>query len=226
MAAISNSLKSNLLSNIVFLDILLYHNRLKQSSLFSSLNGAIPGTMPVHRIEKSAVEIIIIKELQPATQNLISFLFLAMMYVLNLLEKFHIIRSLFGILYFSAFLQEFISRRKPGIRKTWGHAEIAHRCSSLKCNSFTNSGKPAAILFLLMQLKVVDLIQEGSAAAGLLGGLVREAGWNDDESIHDSLDEWGNGGMGEWMNKCMVAWLLGNFLIVNCQLSMVKRKKA
>jgi hypothetical protein len=27
--------------------------------------------------------------------------------------------------------------------KTWGQAEITHRGSSLKCNSFTNSGNPA-----------------------------------------------------------------------------------
>ena len=115
-------------------------------------------------------------------------------------------------------------------RKTWEtcvQAEIIHRCSSLKCNSFTNSGKPAAVFGYLPVIKVVEVILTKSTAAGLPGGLGCEVGkmivigWNDDELIHGSLDKWGNGGMGEWSNKCMVAWLLRSFLIVNCQLLIV-----
>ena len=102
-----------------------------------------------------------------------------------------------------------------------------HGYRALKYSRFTNSGGPAAVVGYHPELKVVELSLPEYPAAGLLGGLVRKVskmivvGWHDNELIHGSLDGWGNGGMGEWRNKCMVTSLLRSFLIVNCQLLIV-----
>jgi len=80
-----------------------------------------------------------------------------------------------------------------------------------------NSSEPAAVFDYLPVIKVVDLLPPGYAAVGLPGGLGCAVGWNDVAKLHECLGAWGNGEMGEWMNKCMVTWLFGSYLIVNCQ---------
>ncbi len=178
MAAISNELKSNLLSNIVFLDILLYHNRLKQSSLFSPLTREIPGTIPVHQNKKSAVQKIIIKELRLSVQNLPSLLLLYRTPVLGIYINIYNILYIFVISNNDEFLKEFIARRHSGMIQNYqavmqfpgiaSKIKHFHICRSLNYERCVNIGEPAAVFVFLPETKVVELIVTEYTAAGLL----------------------------------------------------------
>jgi hypothetical protein len=89
-----------------------------------------------------------------------------------------------------------------------------YKFTALKCARCVNvkSIEPAAVLDFPVKVKVVERIQPESTAAGSLFG------WSI-VICHWSLV----GGFGAIiLNGCVIAWLLGIFLIVNCQLSIVK----
>ena len=76
---------------------------------------------------------------------------------------------------------------------------------ALICDRFVNAGEPAAVSWISIHEKVVDDHKTLASAAGSLFG------W--------SL---GRGFEAIILNGCVIAWLLGIFLIVNCQLECLE----
>jgi hypothetical protein len=61
--------KSNLLSNIVFLNLLIYHTRLKLSSLFLFAPPTIPGTITAYQLDNPIIQKIKINNIKLPYQN-------------------------------------------------------------------------------------------------------------------------------------------------------------
>ncbi len=112
------------------------------------------------------------------------------------------ISSFFCEFFFTAMYKIIENKFKTSI--SYPYKSPFYRSRSLKSVRSTNSGEPAAVVGFRNQIKVEAFHLPKSAAAGLLGGLVREVckvigvGWNDDESMQGYLEGWGNGGMGDW----------------------------
>lgn len=147
MDACFKELKSNLLSNIVFLDLLLYHTRLKQSSLCRASSPAIYGEITANHVNKRFLQKIKISDFQFSFQNLFSLLLFKKAFISKFFNNIRIFIFIFVFYYIVVNKKEF-------------------RILSLACNC---------------KLR--------------------------------------------WMHRGIVAWLLGSFFIVNCQILMKRGER-
>ena len=114
--------------------------------------------------------------------------------------------------YSSSFFIEFYFKKMYKIIETVFIATISYsyiyrfnKSIALICDRFVNAGEPAAVSWISIHEKVVDDHKTLASAAGSLFG------W--------SL---GRGFEAIILNGCVIAWLLGIFLIVNCQLECLE----
>jgi hypothetical protein len=107
MAACCKELKSNLLSNIVFLTLLLYHTRLKQSSLCRASSPAIYGEITANQLSKTIIQKINISDIKFSFQNPFLLLLFKRVFTSKSFNNSRILIILFGIYYAFVYMREF-----------------------------------------------------------------------------------------------------------------------
>jgi len=107
MAACFKELKSNLLSNIVFLNLLLYHSKLKQSSLYRAPSPAIYSEITANQLNKTISQKIKISDFQFYFQKPFLLLLFKRIFISNFFNIFRIFINLFGICYITECMKVF-----------------------------------------------------------------------------------------------------------------------
>jgi hypothetical protein len=217
MDAFFNELKSNHVSNIVFLNLLLYHTRLKQSSLCRSSSPPINGEITANQHNKTLSQKIKISDFQFSFQNSFLLLLLKRAFISTFFNIIRIFIFLFGFYYIVVHMKEFYilllvrncklrCMHRCMVHGNWQGLKMhnINKITALKCDKCINTGEPAAVLVFQIKIKVVEEIRPESAAVGSPGGWVSkgskvsvvskvsevsEVGWNDFACMHGGEDE-------------------------------------
>jgi hypothetical protein len=100
MAMVVKELKSNSLSNIVFLDLLLYHTGLKQSRHYPASSPAIDHEITFNQVNKTVINKIKFIDSQLAFRNLFPVIFIKKAFISTITNKFYYLLLIFGLYYF------------------------------------------------------------------------------------------------------------------------------
>lgn len=122
MDAYFKELKSTLLSNIVFLSLVLYHTGLNQSSLYRASSPAIYNEITANKLNKSVINKIKIIDSQLSFQNPFLVIPFKTTFISLFSNIFHFYSIYFGINYFTIYRKDpFIFLPAYNCKRRWMH---------------------------------------------------------------------------------------------------------